>query len=155
MVDQARSAGAQVVTGGGAPTSSELSRGYSYEPTVVDAVSPEMPIAHEEVFGPVLAVTKVSTEDEGAPCEWDPVWARRCCLDPRPSRAHHVASRIKAGQVYVNTYGAGGGVEPPFGGYKQSGYGRHKGIEGALGVHPDHSEASGKSSDEGEHAAIR
>lgn len=48
------------------------------------------------------------------------------------TRAHHVAARLKAGQVFVNSYGAGGGVELPFGGYKQSGYGRHKGIEGAM-----------------------
>ena len=44
-------------------------------------------------------------------------------------RAHRMAARLQAGQVYVNTYGAGGGVELPFGGFKKSGYGREKGIE--------------------------
>jgi aldehyde dehydrogenase (NAD+) len=44
-------------------------------------------------------------------------------------KAHAVAARIKTGQVFVNTYGAGGGVELPFGGYKKSGYGREKGLE--------------------------
>ena len=45
------------------------------------------------------------------------------------SKAHWLASRIRAGQVFVNTYGAGGGVELPFGGYRKSGFGREKGLE--------------------------
>ncbi|MBI2322977.1 MAG: aldehyde dehydrogenase family protein, partial [Chloroflexi bacterium] len=45
---------------------------------------------------------------------------------------HHLAAKIHSGQVYINTYGAGGGVELPFGGYKKSGFGREKGLEGLL-----------------------
>ena len=45
------------------------------------------------------------------------------------SKAHHLAQEIRAGQVFVNTYGAGGGVELPFGGFKKSGHGREKGYE--------------------------
>ena len=46
-----------------------------------------------------------------------------------------LASPIKSGQVYINTYGAGGGVELPFGGYKKSGYGREKGLESLVELH--------------------
>ena len=45
------------------------------------------------------------------------------------SKAHWLASKIRAGQVFINTYGAGGGVELPFGGYRKSGFGREKGLE--------------------------
>ncbi|HEU5320064.1 MAG TPA: aldehyde dehydrogenase family protein, partial [Methylomirabilota bacterium] len=48
------------------------------------------------------------------------------------SKAHLLAHRLRVGQVYVNTYGAGGGVELPFGGYKKSGFGREKGLEALL-----------------------
>jgi aldehyde dehydrogenase (NAD+)/betaine-aldehyde dehydrogenase len=48
-------------------------------------------------------------------------------------RAHRVAEAVRAGQVFVNTYGAAGGIELPFGGWKRSGYGREKGVEGLVG----------------------
>ncbi len=87
-------------------------------------------IAQREIFGPVLAVTPFADEAEAIRIANGTdfglvagVWTRDI------NKAMTVASRIKSGQVYINTYGAGGGVELPFGGYKKSGYGREKGLE--------------------------
>jgi len=87
-------------------------------------------VAQEEIFGPVLAVmTFEDVEEAIAVANRTPyglvtgVWTRDI------NKAMSIASRVKAGQVYVNTYGAGGGVELPFGGYKKSGYGREKGLD--------------------------
>ena len=89
-----------------------------------------MRVAQEEIFGPVLAIIGFDDVEEAATLANRSqyglvagVWTRDI------NKALALASRIKAGQVYVNTYGAGGGVELPFGGYKKSGYGREKGLE--------------------------
>jgi aldehyde dehydrogenase (NAD+)/betaine-aldehyde dehydrogenase len=99
-------------------------------PTIIDDVDPLSQIAQEEVFGPVLTVNSFCDENEALSLAngtqyglLGAVWTSDI------SRAHRVAAEIEAGQVYVNTYGAGGGVELPFGGFKKSGYGREKGYE--------------------------
>lgn len=122
--------GAQIVTGGQAPSDGELGQGAYFEPTLIDGVDPMSEIAQQEVFGPVLVAGRFDSEEEAvalANCTdyalIGAVWTRDL------SRAHRVAAQVEAGQVYVNTYGAGGGVELPFGGFKKSGYGREKGVE--------------------------
>ena len=92
-----------------------------------------MDIVQEEVFGPVLTALSFDDDrDAVALANFSQyglvagVWTRDL------SRAHRVAHAIHAGQVFVNTYGVGGGVELPFGGMKRSGYGRGKGIEALL-----------------------
>jgi acyl-CoA reductase-like NAD-dependent aldehyde dehydrogenase len=125
-----RSEGAEVVAGGGRPADAALEKGFYFEPTLLDRVSPDMRVAREEIFGPVLAITMFDELEEAAELANRTdyglvagVWTRDI------NKALALASRIKVGQVYVNTYGAGGGVELPFGGYKKSGYGREKGLE--------------------------
>jgi aldehyde dehydrogenase (NAD+) len=127
------SEGAAVVAGGGRPTDASLGGGYYFQPTLLDRVSPEMRVAREEIFGPVLAITTFDDIDEAAELANRSdyglvagIWTRDI------NKAMMLSSRIKTGQVYVNTYGAGGGVELPFGGYKKSGYGREKGLESLL-----------------------
>jgi aldehyde dehydrogenase (NAD+) len=124
---------ARLIAGGGRPTDGELAGGYFVEATIFDDVDHGSPLAQDEIFGPVLAITEI--RDTAQALEFANatefgliagVWTRDI------SRAHHLASRIRAGQVYVNTYGVGGGVELPFGGYKKSGYGREKGVAGYL-----------------------
>jgi len=122
--------GATVVAGGRRPDDPALHGGFFFLPTLLDQVSPDMRIAQEEIFGPVLSIITFETVEEAAELANRSqyglvagVWTRDI------SKALALASRIKAGQVFVNTYGAGGGVELPFGGYKKSGYGREKGLE--------------------------
>jgi acyl-CoA reductase-like NAD-dependent aldehyde dehydrogenase len=129
-VDIGRREGATVAAGGTRPDEAALHGGYFYRPTLLDGVTPDMRVAQEEIFGPVLAVIGFDSVEEAAAIANRSqyglvagVWTRDI------NKALSLASRIKAGQVFVNTYGAGGGVELPFGGYKKSGYGREKGLE--------------------------
>jgi aldehyde dehydrogenase (NAD+) len=122
--------GAAVVAGGARPSDPSLGKGFYYTPTLLDRVAPEMRVAQEEIFGPVLAILTFDDVEEAATLANRSqyglvagVWTRDI------NKAMVLASRIKAGQVFINTYGAGGGVELPFGGYKKSGYGREKSLE--------------------------
>ena len=126
--------GARLVTGGASPDDAALRGGYFFAPTLFDDVAPDAPIAREEVFGPVLAVTAFDDEDEAVALANGTDYGLIAAVWTRDiARAHRVARAVRVGQVYVNTYGAGGGVELPFGGHKQSGFGREKGFEALLG----------------------
>ncbi len=120
----------EVVCGGARPQDPKLADGAYFAPTVITDVDPAETIAQEEIFGPVLTVNRFFGEEEAISLAngtqyglLGAVWTSDL------SRAHRLAAEIRAGQVYVNTYGAGGGVELPFGGFKKSGYGREKGYE--------------------------
>ena len=125
-----RSEGADVAAGGERPSGPALGGGFFFQPTLLDRVSADMRVAQEEIFGPVLAIITFDDVEEAIAIANRSqyglvagVWTRDI------NKAMAVSSRIKSGQVYINTYGAGGGVELPFGGYKKSGYGREKGLE--------------------------
>jgi len=126
----AQEEGAELVSGGRVAEEAERYGGFFYCPTLFDRVSRDSRLAREEVFGPVLAVLPFDTEDEAVSLANSAEYGLVCGVWTRDvSRAHRVAGRLDAGQVYVNGYGAGGGVELPFGGYKKSGFGREKGVE--------------------------
>lgn len=104
--------------------------GYYQPPALFGAVDPQAALAQEEVFGPVLSLFPFEDEADAIRLANDTefglvagVWTRD------GARQHRVAKRVRAGQVFVNGYGAGGGVELPFGGFKKSGHGREKGFE--------------------------
>jgi aldehyde dehydrogenase (NAD+) len=104
--------------------------GYYHAPVLFGEVDPRAALAQDEVFGPVLALFPFEDEADAVRLANDTdyglvagVWTRD------GARQHRVAKRVRAGQVYVNGYGAGGGVELPFGGFKKSGHGREKGFE--------------------------
>ena len=125
----ARAEGATAVLGGFLPDPSDLSGGWYVSPTLYSDVTNDMRIAQEEVFGPVAYVIPFDTEAEAIEIANDTEYGLGAGLWTRDlARAHRVAARLDAGQIYVNEYLAGG-VETPLGGYKSSGYGREKGIE--------------------------
>jgi aldehyde dehydrogenase (NAD+) len=120
----------EIICGGDAPQDDALVDGAYFAPTVIDDVDAASQIAQEEIFGPVLTVNTFSDETEAiALANGTEYGLLGAIWTADLSRAHRLAAEIEAGQVYVNTYGAGGGVELPFGGFKKSGYGREKGYE--------------------------
>lgn len=117
--------GATIVTGG-----HRLNQPGSFlAPTIISGVAPEMEIATTEVFGPVLSVMKVSREEDAIrlanSTEYGLVGG---IFTADIDAAHRAARQIRAGQIFINEWFAGG-VETPFGGYGKSGYGREKGRE--------------------------
>jgi aldehyde dehydrogenase (NAD+)/betaine-aldehyde dehydrogenase len=120
----------EIVCGGDVPRDDTLAAGSYFSPTVIDGVDPASVIAQEEIFGPVITVNTFADEQEAIRlANGTPYGLLGALWTSDLSRAHRLATEIDAGQVYVNTYGAGGGVELPFGGFKKSGYGREKGYE--------------------------
>ncbi|MGB6116786.1 MAG: aldehyde dehydrogenase family protein, partial [Mesorhizobium sp.] len=104
--------------------------GWYQAPVLFGASDPAGVIGQEEVFGPVLTLFPFDGEDDAVRLANGTdfglvagVWTKD------GGRQHRVAKRVRAGQVFVNGYGAGGGIELPFGGFKKSGHGREKGFE--------------------------
>ncbi|MEL7258908.1 MAG: aldehyde dehydrogenase family protein [Pseudomonadota bacterium] len=125
MVAEAQEQGAKVATGGRKMNIP----GAFLEPTVMTHVTPGMTIAQEEVFGPVLSVIPFRDEAEAIEIANGTQYGLVGGVFTRDlDRANRVAQKMRAGQIFVNEWFAGG-VETPFGGYGKSGYGREKGRE--------------------------
>jgi aldehyde dehydrogenase (NAD+)/betaine-aldehyde dehydrogenase len=106
--------------------------GHFFPPTVYAGVRPDMEIAREEVFGPVLSFMRFETPDEAVRLANGTEFGLVAGVyTPDLDLAHWTAGRLVAGQVFVNEWFAGG-VETPFGGTKRSGFGREKGQEALL-----------------------
>jgi acyl-CoA reductase-like NAD-dependent aldehyde dehydrogenase len=117
--------GARLVTGG-AEAPDGLDTGYFVKPTVFADVTPEMTIAQEEIFGPVLVIMPYDDEDDAVRIANSTVYGLAGAVQSGDlDRATRVARRIRTGQVEVN--GGGFNIQAPFGGYKQSGNGRELG----------------------------
>ncbi|GHF59878.1 succinate-semialdehyde dehydrogenase/glutarate-semialdehyde dehydrogenase [Amycolatopsis bartoniae] len=126
LVDDALSRGARATTGG-KPVDGE---GFFYAPTVLTDVPPDARILHEEVFGPVAPVTTFDTEDEALRLADDTEFGLVAYLFTRDlDRAIRVGERVSTGMVGINT-GMVSNAAAPFGGVKQSGFGREGGDEG-------------------------
>ena len=124
-IDIGRQEGANMLIGGKAE---EFERGYFVSPTVFDEVESKMRIAQEEIFGPVLCVLPFSGDEEAARIANDSSYGLAAGIFTQNiDRAMRFASEVQAGYVMINEYFTGG-MGSPFGGYKQSGIGREKGL---------------------------
>jgi acyl-CoA reductase-like NAD-dependent aldehyde dehydrogenase len=122
-IDSGRAEGAALVAGGGRADIG-TGKGYFVQPTVFADVRPEMTIAREEIFGPVLAAIEFADLDEAIARANDSPYGLAAGVWTRDiKKAHYVARRLQAGTVWVNTYNVYD-TAAPFGGYKQSGFGR-------------------------------
>jgi aldehyde dehydrogenase (NAD+) len=108
--------------------------GFYVKPTLLGDVPPEHGLAQEEIFGPVLVAIRFKDEADAIRIANDtPYGLVAGVWTSDGGRQLRLARAIRAGQVFVNNYGAGGGVELPFGGMKGSGFGREKGFEALYG----------------------
>jgi aldehyde dehydrogenase (NAD+) len=126
-VDSAKSEGAKLVHGGDRPAN--LSKGFYVNPTIFADVKNTMKVAREEIFGPVLSVITFKDAADVVAQANDTIYGLAAAVWTKDiKKAHKVARAVKAGTVWINTYNQYD-VELPFGGYKQSGFGREMGRE--------------------------
>ena len=130
MIQAGIKEGAQITCGGKIPQGKELNGGFYLEPTIFEKVDNKMSIAQEEIFGPVLAVIKFSKTEEAVRIANDSKYGLAAGVWTKDlKKANDIARKLQCGTVWINTYG-GFYNEVPFGGYKQSGFGRELGKEG-------------------------
>ncbi len=132
FIEQGKKEGARLVYGGKIGAGADFDKGAFLEPTIFADVQNSMAIAQEEIFGPVLSVIKFSSAEEAITIANDTKYGLAAMVWTKDKeKADSVARQLRCGTVWINTYG-GFYNEAPFGGYKQSGFGRELGVEGLL-----------------------
>jgi betaine-aldehyde dehydrogenase len=131
-VEKAKKQGAKIACGGKIPQEAALKNGFFFEPTVLTEVLPGMSVFQEEIFGPVACINKFSTLEQAVDLANSTDFGLAACIWAKDKTlAEDLAQKINAGTVWVNTYGMFYN-EAPYGGFKQSGFGKELGKEGFL-----------------------
>ncbi len=129
-IEIGKNEGAKLACGGKRPEGAAFARGHFVEPTIFTGVRPNMRIAREEIFGPVLSVIPFDTEEEAIQLANDTEYGLAAAVwSKNVNRAFRVIREIRAGITWINTYHPTYN-EMPWGGYKQSGIGRELGLYG-------------------------
>ncbi|MBM3274140.1 MAG: aldehyde dehydrogenase family protein [Candidatus Sericytochromatia bacterium] len=129
-IEIGRNEGARLLCGGRRPADPDLARGWFLEPTIFDDVTPGMRVAREEIFGPVLSVIPFDTEADAIRIANDTEYGLAAGVWTQDiTQAHRVVRELRAGITWINTYHPTYN-ELPWGGYKQSGWGRELGLHG-------------------------
>ncbi len=132
FIEKGKKEGAKLVCGGEVPQGDDFEKGAFLEPTIFSDVDNSMTIAQEEIFGPVLSVIKFSNIDQVVKIANDSKYGLAAMVWTKDlEKAENVSKQLRCGTVWINTYG-GFYPDAPFGGYKQSGFGRELGVEGLL-----------------------
>ena len=132
-IEIAKKEGARCLIGGGALTEGRLAKGYFVAPTIFDGVKPDMTVAQEEVFGPVLAVFRVNDFDEAMNVANSTKFGHTCSIYTSDANlVMRFIDRIEAGMVHINQPTIGGEAQLPFGGVKATGYGNREMSEEGL-----------------------
>jgi acyl-CoA reductase-like NAD-dependent aldehyde dehydrogenase len=129
-VDYGKAEGAKLVTGGNRARGRALDKGFFYQPTLFGNARNEMRIAREEIFGPVLTCMSFEDIDQAIAMANDTDYGLAAGICTRDLvKAHYAARRLQAGTVWVNTFN-GLALNSPFLGWKRSGIGVERGVEG-------------------------
>jgi acyl-CoA reductase-like NAD-dependent aldehyde dehydrogenase len=131
-VEKASAEGAVIICGGRIPADEQYRAGFFFEPTVLGNVTPLMSIFHEEVFGPVACISRFSRIEDAVDLANRSDFALAGSIWSGDAReARRIAGQLNAGIIWINTYGMFYN-EIPYGGFKQSGFGKELGREGFL-----------------------
>jgi len=131
-IDKARQGGAKLLCGGKIPDEPGLKKGFFLEPTVFAEAKEDSSLFQEEIFGPVVCINKFKDIDEAVRMVNNSRYALAACVWSGNARAaEKIADRLNAGTVWINTYGMFFN-QVPYGGFKQSGFGKELGREGFL-----------------------
>ena len=130
MVAGARAEGGRVLAGGAPPGGASYEKGAYFAPTIIDGLRNESATCQTEIFGPVLCVLPFANEVELVHQANDTVYGLACGIWTRDfPKAWRIARRMQAGSIWINTYRQNS-VSTPFGGFKHSGFGRERGVQG-------------------------